>query len=100
MAFGFANVDIIANAALISKQFFRIVLSGSWFLNLNTLYSQFDIPKTMLSLIFLRRLLKMFVSCFLASNIFLKYSRDLVTSFFCVVVKFCIRLMNNIFKNL
>ena len=52
-----------------------------------------------ISLISLWQLLKMFVSCFLASNdIFPKYSRDIVISFFWVVVESRISLMNNLFK--
>ena len=62
---------------------FELIHLGSWSLNLNALRSRFDVLKTTLSLISLRQLLKMFVSCFLASNdIFPKYSRDIVISFF------------------
>ena len=72
---------------------------GSWSLNLNALRSRFDVLKTTWSLIFLRQLLKMFESCFLASNdIFPKYSRDIVISFFWAVLESRIRLMNNLLK--
>ena len=54
-----------------------------------------------MSLISLRQVLKMFVSCFLDSNgIFPKYSRDIVISFFWVVLESRMRLMNTLFKNL
>ena len=43
----------------------------------------------------------MFASCFFASyDILPKYFRDIVISFFCVVVESCAFLMNNSFKNL
>ena len=80
---------------------FELIHLSSRSLNLNALRSRVDVLRTMLSLISLRQLLKMFVSCFLANNdIFLKYSRDIVFSFFWVILEYRIRLTNNSFKNL
>ena len=74
---------------------------GSWSININTLRSRVDVLKTTLSLTSLQHFLKTFVSCFLDSNdIFPKYSRDIVFSFFWVVLEYCIRLTNNLFQSL
>ena len=80
---------------------FELIHLGNWSLNLNTLKSRFDFLNATLSLIFLLQFLKTFVTCFLTSNyVFPKFFRDVVISFFCVVVEYCIRLMNNLFRNL
>ena len=47
---------------------FELIHLGNWSLSLNALRSRFDVLKTTLRLISLRQLLKIFVSCFLASN--------------------------------
>ena len=74
---------------------FELIHLGSWSLNLNELGSWFDGLETMLSLISLQQLIKMFVSFTLASNdIFV------VISFFCVKVEFCTRLISNLLKHL
>ena len=101
MAFGFANVDIIANATMISIQYLRTdtfeylvfkskcVTESVWSSENDVKFNIFTTTSTSVC------------KLLLASNdIFPNSPKDIVISSFCVVVENHALLMNNLFENL
>ena len=101
MAFGFANVDIIANATMISIQYLRTdtfeylvfkskcVTESVWCSENDVKFNIFTTTSTSVC------------KLLLASNdIFPNSPKDIVISSFCVVVENHALLMNNLFGNL